>query len=92
VARWEPDSEVGVAGLPNTWDRAGRDRSRDCVGIVSRRATGLEDGVEGRVGGTLKSCIRLIELLWVFARDAAVGSSYRAGRGSGEGGRLEPEA
>jgi hypothetical protein len=49
------DSCVGLAELPNTWDSAGRAFKRDCVGIVSRRAAGLEEGVDGRVGGTLKS-------------------------------------
>lgn len=60
----------------NTWERAGRDLSRDCVGIVRRRAAVFADGVEGRVGGTLKSWIRLVELLCDFALEAAVGSSY----------------
>ena len=49
------------------------------VGMVRRSAAGLEDGVEGRVGGTLNSspCIRLVEFLCDLARDAAVGASYR---------------
>ena len=39
---------------------------------------GLDEGVEGREGGTLKSCIRLVEFLCDLAFDATVGSSYRA--------------
>ena len=61
-------------------EREGRDFIRLDVGIVKRNAIGLEEGVEGRVGGTMCSspCIRLVELACDFARDAAVGISYRA--------------
>lgn len=45
--------------------------------MVRRSAAGFEEGVLGRVGGTLKSCIRLVELLCDLALEAAVGSSYR---------------
>ena len=62
-------------GPPNTCERAGRLLSRDCVGIVNRRAVGFDEGVEGLVGGVLISCMRLIELLWLLAFDATVGSS-----------------
>ena len=44
--------------------------------MVRRSAEGLDEGVLGRVGGTLKSCIRLVELLCDLALEAAVGSSY----------------
>jgi hypothetical protein len=60
---------------PNTCESAGRDFVL-CVGMVRRSAAGLEEGVLGRVGGTLKSCIRLVELLCDLALEAAVGSSY----------------
>jgi len=60
---------------PNICERAGRLFSRDCVGIVNRRAAGFDEGVGGLVGGILISCMRLIELLWLFALEAAVGSS-----------------
>ena len=63
TARGTGDSRLGIAGVAKTCERAGRDLSRDCVGIVNRRAAVFEDGVDGRVGGTLKSCIRLVELL-----------------------------
>ena len=48
-------------------------------GIVRRSAAGLEDGVDGRVGGTLYSRPRilLVELVCVLAREDAVGASYR---------------
>jgi hypothetical protein len=51
----------------------------DEVGIVSRKAAVLDEGVEGRVGGTVYSDggIRLVELVCVLARDAAVGAPYR---------------
>lgn len=65
-------------GGANTVDNAGRDFVRDAVGMVRRRAAGLDEGVDGRVGGTVYSgaCIRLVdEFLWVFAREAAVGVS-----------------
>lgn len=44
--------------------------------MVRRSAAGLDEGVLGLVGGTLKSCIRLVELLCDLALEAAVGSSY----------------
>ena len=52
----------------------------DEVGIVSLSAAGLDDGVEGRVGGTLysKPCNRLVVAVCAFALDDAVGVSYRA--------------
>jgi hypothetical protein len=69
------------------------------VGIVKRNATGLEEGVDGRVGGTMCSrpCIRLVELVCDFAREAAVGISYRAsllvdGPAAGGEGVFEPDA
>lgn len=63
VARHTGDWAPGVDGAPKTEDRAGRAFRRDCVGIVRRRAVGLEDGVVGRVGGILNSCTRLVEYL-----------------------------
>jgi hypothetical protein len=61
----------------NTEESEGRDFIRIDAGIVRRNATGLEEGVEGRVGGTMCSspCIRLVELVCDFAREAAVGTS-----------------
>lgn len=53
--RVKGDSWVGVTEPPKTCDSAGRAFRRDCVGIVSRRAAELEEGVHGLVGGTLKS-------------------------------------
>ena len=52
----------------------------DDVGIVSLRAAGLEDGVEGLVGGTMYSrpYRRLVVAVCAFALDDAVGVSYRA--------------
>lgn len=67
---WEPEADDGPW---KTAERAGRDFDREAVGMVRRRAAGLEEGVDGRVGGTLNS-----RYLNVFARDAAVGSSYPA--------------
>jgi hypothetical protein len=64
-----------IDGPAKTPDNAGRVFRRVWVGIVRRSAAGLEEGVEGLVGGTLKSCIRLVEFLCDLARDAAVGSS-----------------
>jgi hypothetical protein len=70
------DDDAVPAEVPaNTEDKAGLDFIR--VGIVRRRAAALAEGVEGRVGGTLYSK-RETEFLWDLARDAAVGSSYRA--------------
>lgn len=75
------DVEGGAGGVPcvaiapKTPDREGRAFKRDWLGIVRRRATGLDEGVDGRVGGILKSCGRLVEYLWDLARDAIVGSS-----------------
>jgi hypothetical protein len=64
-------------GEGNTDESAGRDFIRIDVGIVRRSATGLVEGVDGRVGGTMYSipCIRLVEFVCDFARDAAVGVS-----------------
>lgn len=66
-------------GEGNTDESAGRDLTRIDEGMVRRSATGLEDGVDGRVGGTKCSrlCILLVEFVCDFARDAAVGVSYR---------------
>ena len=52
----------------------------EAVGIVSRSAAGLEEGVVGRVGGTAKSrpCMRLVELACALAREDAVVALYRA--------------
>lgn len=74
----------------------GRDFIRIDVGIVKRSATGLDEGVDGRVGGTIYSspCIRLVELVCDFARDAAVGISYLASLlfdGPADGGEGVPE-
>ena len=51
-----------MTGL-KTEDRDGRDFKRDCVGMVNRSAAGFDDGVEGRVGGTLISYMRLVVFL-----------------------------
>lgn len=54
------------------------------MGIVSRRAAGFVEGVDGRVGGTCESieCILLVELLLcALARDEAVPAEYPLGRG-----------
>ena len=59
-------------------DTGGRAFSRDEeVGMVRRSAAGLEEGVEGRVGGTRYSipCARLV--VCDFAREEAVAVSYR---------------
>ena len=64
----------GVAG-GNTPDNKGRDFVRErVVGIVSLKAVGLSEGVDGLVGGSCMpaTCILLIELACVLARDAAV--------------------
>lgn len=64
--------------LEKTADTGGRDFSRDEeVGMVRRRAAGLEEGVEGRVGGTRcsKPWARLV--VCDFAREEAVVVSYR---------------
>lgn len=65
----------------NTEDREGLDFTRNEVGIVRRKAAEFDEGVDGRVGGTIKSsvCIRLVELVCDLARDAAVGASYLVG-------------
>lgn len=42
-------------GPGKTEDRAGRDFIRIDVGIVRRNAAGFDDGVDGRVGGTINS-------------------------------------
>lgn len=66
-----------MVGPGKTEDRAGRDFIRIEVGIVKRSAAGFEEGVDGLVGGTIKSrpWIRLVELVCDFAREAAVGAS-----------------
>lgn len=92
VVRNIGDCTLGEAGAAKTAERAGRDFKRDCVGMVSRRAAGLDEGVEGLVGGTLNSCIRLVEFLCDLARDAAVGSSYRAAFESPATANPEPDA
>ena len=72
----EFDLEGGRLG--KTVDTGGRTFSRDEeVGMVRRRAAGLEEGVEGRVGGTRysKPWARLV--VCDFAREEAVVASYR---------------
>lgn len=83
-------------GEGKTEDKAGRDFIRIEDGIVSRSAA-VEDGVDGLVGGTACSrpCIRLVEFVCDFAREVAVGSSYRASlvvEGPADGGDPEPGA
>lgn len=65
----------------NTEAKEGLDFTRSEVGIVSRKAAGFDDGVDGRAGGTIKSsaCSRLVEPVCDLARDAAVGASYLVG-------------
>jgi hypothetical protein len=75
--RGAEDVEDGGA---NTAEIGTRSFMRDDeVGMVSRKAAALDEGVEGRVGGTMYSDveIRLVEFICVLARDAAVGASYR---------------
>lgn len=65
-------------GPGNTLEIGVRDFIRDDdVGIVSRSAAGLDDGVEGRVGGTLYSrpWKRPVVAVCTFALDDAVGVS-----------------
>lgn len=50
----DPPALLGE-GAGKTADSAGLNLVRIDVGIVRRNATGLEDGVEGRVGGTMLS-------------------------------------
>lgn len=74
--RGEFDLDGGRFG--KTADTGGRAFSRDEeVGKVRRRAAGLEEGVEGLVGGTRwsKPWERLV--VCDFARDDAVADSYR---------------
>lgn len=71
---------AGGAEVGKTLEIGARDFIRDDdVGIVSLRAAGFAEGVDGRVGGTVNSkpCIRLVvELVCaVFALDDAVGVS-----------------
>ena len=71
----EFDLDGGLLG--KTADTGGRAFNLDDeVGIVRRRATGLEEGVEGRVGGT--TCSRPYARLAVcdLAREEAVVASY----------------
>lgn len=68
-------------------ERAGRDFIRVAVGMVSRRAALLAEGVVGRAGGTRNS-----RDLKDLARDAAVGSSYRAAFDVPEETEPEPDA
>lgn len=66
-----------VDGTGNTAESGTRSFVRDDdVGNVSRKAAELDEGVEGRAGGTVYSDdeIRLIEFVCVLARDAAVGA------------------
>lgn len=49
---WLTEVEEGPG---NTEAREGLDFTRSEVGIVRRNAAGLEEGVDGRVGGTVKS-------------------------------------
>lgn len=84
--RGEFDLDGGRLG--KTADTGGRAFNREEeVGIVRRRATGLEEGVEGRVGGTRysKPWARLVDC--DLAREDAVVASYRL-RG---GARFDPE-
>ena len=54
-------------------DIDGLDFKRDIeVGIVSLRAVGFEEGVEGLDGGRSTPCIRLVELVCILAREDAV--------------------
>ncbi len=46
------DCALGDDERPNKAESAGRDLRRPMVGMVRRSAAVLEDGVEGRVGGT----------------------------------------
>jgi hypothetical protein len=59
----------------NTDEMVGRDLRRDEAGIVRRKAAGLEEGVLGRVGGTMNSKRLVNEFLCDLARDAVVGAS-----------------
>jgi hypothetical protein len=74
---WGAGRAVAVTGVGKMEDRAGRDFIRIEVGIVKRNAAGFDEGVDGLAGGTMKSspCIRLVELVCDFAREAAVGAS-----------------
>lgn len=64
--------------LGKTADTGGRAFSREEeVGIVRRRAAGLEEGVEGRVGGTKYSKPWARLAVCDFAREEAVAVSYR---------------
>jgi hypothetical protein len=61
-----------------TEDNAGRDFCREIIsGMVRRKAMGLDEGVDGRVGGTMTSLRdnRLSEPVCDLAREAAVGVS-----------------
>jgi hypothetical protein len=49
----EGPAALADGGESNIEDNAGRDFVRIDVGIVKRNAIGLEEGVDGRVGGTM---------------------------------------
>jgi urocanate hydratase len=66
--------EVADTG-ENTEERVGRVLRRDTAGMVRRKAAGLEEGVLGRVGGTMNSKRLDNEFLCDLARDAVVGAS-----------------
>jgi hypothetical protein len=64
--------------LGKTADTGGRAFNRDEeVGMVRRRAAGLEEGVEGRVGGTRYSKPWARPAVCDLAREEAVAASYR---------------
>lgn len=52
---WGCARVLAVEGPGKTEDRAGLDFIRMEVGIVSRNAAGFDEGVDGRVGGTVNS-------------------------------------
>lgn len=79
VAYEDPVEEPDVDGPGKIELMDGRDFIRDMdVGRVSRKAAGLEEGVEGLVGGTCTSieCIRLVEFVCKRALEAAVAAEY----------------
>lgn len=97
IARGVADAEGAAVetGEGKTERIEGRDLSRMVVGSVRRMAAGFDDGVEGRVGGTTYSRprMRLVDAVWLLAREAAVGASYPDGAGGAGGGDGDdPEA